>query len=77
MIDKKTSDPVSHPSHYTEGRNFEPWDVIIDWDLDYLLGNALKYISRIGRKNSELEDAKKSIQYLKKWIETNYPGEKI
>lgn len=43
-------DVVAHPSHYCEGRRYEPRRVIEDWDLDFYLGNALKYISRAGRK---------------------------
>jgi hypothetical protein len=41
---------VEHPDHYAEGRIFEPIDVINDWDLGFNLGNAVKYISRAGRK---------------------------
>ena len=44
-------DPVKKPSHYTAGRKYEPKDVIRDWDLNFNLGNAVKYISRAGRKN--------------------------
>jgi hypothetical protein len=57
-------DPVSHPDHYTAGRKFEPKDVIRDWDLNFNLGNAVKYISRAGRKNDLIEDLKKARQYL-------------
>lgn len=57
-------DPVSKPSHYTEGRKYEPRKVIYDWGLDFNLGNAVKYISRAGRKNDAIEDLKKAIQYI-------------
>lgn len=57
-------DPVSHPSHYTEGRTYEPKDVIRDWDLNFNLGSALKYISRAGRKDDILQDLKKARQFL-------------
>lgn len=65
-IDTTTTeyDPVNHPSHYCEGRKYEPIKVIDDWGLDFYLGNALKYISRAGRKNDELEDLKKARFYL-------------
>ena len=55
----KCEDNVNHPSHYAEGRKYEPIDVIEDWELDFCLGNAVKYISRAGRKSDELEDLKK------------------
>ena len=57
-------DMVNHPKHYTEGRTFEPIDVIDDWKLDFEMGSALKYISRIGRKNDAIEDLEKAIWYL-------------
>ena len=55
---------MNYPSHYCEGRKYEPIKVIDDWGLDFYLGNALKYISRAGRKNDELEDLKKARFYL-------------
>ena len=55
---------VKHPSHYTEGRKFEPKDVIRDWDLNFNLGSALKYIARAGRKDDIVQDLKKSQEYL-------------
>ena len=61
-------DPVNHPSHYCEGRKYEPIDVIEDWKLDFLTGNALKYISRAGRKNDESEDLEKAVFYLNRRI---------
>ena len=68
-IDKeKPFDEVKNPPHYTEGRNYEPVEVIEDWRLDYHLGNALKYISRAGRKGSFIEDLKKAIYYLERRI---------
>ena len=60
------------PSHYTEGRKFEPWDVILDWQLGFLEGSALKYISRAGRKglgNTELTDLIKAKNFLQKKID--------
>lgn len=57
---------ISKPSHYAEGRKFEPKDVIRDWDLNFNLGNVVKYVSRAGRKegNTILEDLNKARQYI-------------
>ena len=55
---------IKHPSHYAEGRKYEPIDVICDWNLDFCLGNVVKYISRAGRKENEIEDLKKARFYL-------------
>lgn len=63
-VDGGIFDPVSKPSHYAAGRKYEPKDVIRDWDLNFNLGNAVKYISRAGRKNDLIEDLKKARQYL-------------
>lgn len=63
-LEESKYDPVSHPDHYTAGRKFEPKDVIRDWGLNFNLGNAVKYISRAGRKNDLIEDLKKARQYL-------------
>lgn len=60
---------VSHPSHYTEGRKYEPRKVIADWGLNFNLGNAVKYISRAGRKGDKIEDLRKAIQYIEFEIE--------
>lgn len=63
-------DPIDRPSHYAEGRAYEPIDVIADWNLNYHLGNTLKYVSRAGRKQNQLEDLKKARWYLSREIET-------
>lgn len=64
------NDAVNHPSHYTFGK-IETIDVIEDWELPYHLGNAVKYISRAGRKDpsKKLEDLEKARWYLNRYIE--------
>ena len=64
-----TFDVVSHPSHYTEGRKYEPRKVIADWGLNFNLGNAVKYVARAGRKCDKVEDLRKAIQYIEFEIE--------
>lgn len=63
---------VNHPKHYTSGK-IEVWDYIYDQKLNYFLGNAVKYISRAGKKDKGkyVEDLKKAIVYLEKEIK-NY-----
>lgn len=60
----KHANKVEHPSHYADGRKYEPINVICDWNLDFCLGNVVKYISRAGRKENEIEDLKKARFYL-------------
>ena len=57
-------DTIKHPSHYVEGRKYEPKDVIRDWGLNFNLGCAVKYISRAGRKGNVIEDLEKAREYL-------------
>ena len=64
MIEKIENNNIDHPSHYAEGRNYEPIDVISDWNLNFTLGNVVKYISRAGRKDSAIEDLEKASFYL-------------
>ena len=68
-------DAVNRPSHYAEGRKYEPIDVIEDWGLGMHLGNATKYISRAGRKGDELEDLKKARWYIDRRISMIEKGE--
>ena len=58
------------PSHYTRGA-IEVWDFIRDQDLNYHLGNAIKYICRAGFKSPKTkeEDIKKAIHYLENELE--------
>ena len=63
-------DPVNHPSHYTDGK-IEVIDYIEDKHLSYHLGNAVKYISRAGKKDpsKKVEDLKKAAWYINREIE--------
>jgi hypothetical protein len=64
---------VNHPNHYGgESNPYEAIKVIDAWDLDFCLGNTVKYISRAGKKNTdkELEDLKKALWYLQHKINT-------
>ena len=63
---------VNHPVHYGgEDNVYEAIKVIEAWDLDFHLGNTVKYISRAGKKGTdkELQDLKKALLYLQRKIE--------
>ena len=64
-------DKINHPHHYCHGRKYEPIEVIDDWELGFNLGNALKYISRAGRKGDGVEDLKKAAFYIDREIGRN------
>ena len=63
------NDAVNHPSHYTDG-GIETIDFIEAKKLPYHLGNAVKYISRAGKKdqNKIIEDLRKAIWYIERYI---------
>lgn len=62
-------DNVNHPSHYTDGK-IEVITFIEDKNLNYHRGNAIKYICRAGKKdsNKEVEDLQKAVWYLQREI---------
>ena len=62
-------DNVHKPSHYTQGRKYEPKDVIRDWGLNFNLGSAVKYLSRAGRKDDIIQDLKKAQEFIQFEIE--------
>lgn len=72
---KDNFDPVNRPSYYTDS-NIEVIDYIEDKKLGFCLGNAIKYISRAGKKkdngrdmiDKEIEDLKKAIWYINRRI---------
>lgn len=60
-------DNIKNPSHYTKGK-IEVWDFIIDQQLGYCAGNAIKYICRAKHKGKEKEDLMKAKEYIEKLI---------
>ena len=71
IADKGTQhNNVNHPDHYNHGK-IEVVDFIEDQHLGFHLGNAVKYISRAGRKDPArtVEDLRKAAWYLNRQIE--------
>ena len=67
-----SNEMVNHPQHYGgEDSPYEAIKVIEAWELDFHLGNTVKYISRAGKKGSdkELQDLKKALWYLQRKID--------
>lgn len=54
-----------NPEHYKIG-GIETIDFIEAKNLNYNLGNAVKYISRAGHKGSRVDDLKKAVWYLQR-----------
>ena len=54
------------PVHY-QGKRFQLWDVILDFNLTYFEANIVKYVVRWRKKNG-LEDLYKAREYLNNLI---------
>jgi transposase len=69
LFDHPKPDLVNHPPHYKAG-GIETIDFIEAKDLNYRLGNVVKYISRAGKKDSDpVQDLEKAAWYLKREID--------
>lgn len=62
---------INHPQHYGGDGIYETIRVIEAWKLGFNLGNAIKYISRAGKKPNvpSLEDLLKAKWYINREIE--------
>ena len=67
---KDENDMIKYPKHYNMGK-IQPIDVIEDWDLDFRLASALKYIARAGKKDpaKTKQDLEKCIWYVQRFID--------
>ncbi len=62
---------VDHPDHYGgEDNPYETIKVIEAWELNFNLGNTVKYIDRHKKKGTPLQDLKKARWYLNREIAT-------
>lgn len=68
-INGVNDDIINRPAHYTDGK-IETIEFIEDKKLGFCLGNAVKYISRAGKKDptKTVEDLKKAIWYINRRI---------
>ena len=63
---KTTSD--EGPQYYRRG-SIQPWSFIRDQELNFHLGNVIKYLCRAGHKYDDIDDLEKAIHYLKNEVE--------
>lgn len=69
LKDEAPKDSVNHPTHYGGDTPYETIKVLKAWLTPeeyrgFLIGNAIKYLSRAGKKGDALEDQKKAAWYL-------------
>jgi hypothetical protein len=69
-VAEKKLDLVNRPPHYTDG-GIDTLKFIEAKDLNYRLGNVVKYISRTGKKvdSDPIQDLEKARFYLEREIE--------
>lgn len=65
---RASADTVQHGGTHYKQFKYETWNVILDWGLGYLDGNAVKYLSRWRHKGG-VQDLKKAAHYIQKLIE--------
>ena len=54
--------------HYQTGKDYDIIDVCKDYALNFNKGNILKYVARAGKKDNELQDLRKALDYLQREI---------
>lgn len=67
MFEPAPVETVNHPSHYNNG--IEAIDYIESHNMNFNVGNVIKYVTRAKHKGTELEDLKKASWYLNREIE--------
>lgn len=69
-VNEKLFDVVNRPAHYNQG-TIEVFDFIRDQNLNFALGNTVKYVARAGKKDPTklIEDLEKAMWYLRREIE--------
>ncbi len=60
---------VDHPQHYQSVGGIEAIDVIEGFNLNFNLGNAIKYILRADKKGNKKQDLEKSLWYIKRELD--------
>ena len=68
------SDNIKKPDHYQGNSGCEAIDVIENFELNYNLGNVIKYVLRCRKKGQTLSDLRKACYYLQREI-NNIQGE--
>ena len=63
---------VEHPSHYRKDSGLEAIEAIEAWDLNFNLGNVVKYICRAGLKGDTdgVEDLEKALWYIQRELKS-------
>ena len=69
-----SDDIINHPEHYTAG-SIEVIDFIEAWNMNFIEGAIIKYVTRYKHKNG-IVDLKKARWFLNRLIETEEKKER-
>jgi len=69
MLKEELIDLVNQPPHYKSKGGIESIEVIESFELNFNLGNVIKYILRSDKKGNKKQDLEKAQWYLKREIE--------
>ena len=64
MNQKMTIEELPKPTYYYSKHGTEAIDVIEQYELNFNLGNVIKYVLRAGKKGNKVDDLEKAIWYL-------------
>ncbi len=80
VVTADSKETVDHPNHYGGKNNpYEVIRVLAAWRLGFLIGNAVKYLARAGKKDPTkfLEDLRKARWYIDTAISRFERGEEL
>jgi hypothetical protein len=60
---------LTNPDHYDSDANLDVIDFCHMYNISFSRGNIIKYLVRAGRKDNELKDLYKALDYLQREIE--------
>jgi len=68
-LDRELLRKLTQPDHYDSSTNIDVIDICHMYDISFSRGNVLKYVIRAGKKDDELKDLYKALDYLQREIE--------
>jgi len=73
MVEKSKANAMQVAGTHYKDMGVEPWDVVDTWPFEQRIGayrhGALKYLMRMGTKDENVQEIKKSVHYLQKLVE--------
>lgn len=68
-MDRELLRSLTKPEHYDSQTNIDVIDICHMYNTSFSRGNIIKYVIRAGKKNDELKDLYKALDYLQREIE--------